>query len=72
MTLSSPRLKVWPNAYSNEGAKIKAITNGVTSNSNFFNTYPNIPKNNKKYKSAGLCLNTNDPANAKIIVKGIK
>ena len=51
MTLSSPRLKVWPNAYSNEGAKIKAITNGVTSNSNFFNTYPNIPKNNKKYKS---------------------
>ena len=50
MTLSSPRLKVWPNAYSNEGAKIKAITNGVTSNSNFFNTYPNIPKNNKKYK----------------------
>ena len=72
MTLSSPRLKVWPNAYSNEGAKIKAITNGVTSNSNFFKTYPNIPKNNKKYKSAGLCLNTNDPANAKIIVKGIK
>ena len=49
---------------------MNAITNGVTSNSSFFSIYPNIPKKNKKYKSAGLCLNTNEPANAKTIVRG--
>ena len=62
---SSPKLNVCPNAYSSEGANMNAITNGVTSNSSFLNIYPKIPKNNKKYKSAGLCLNTNDPAKAK-------
>ena len=51
---------------------MNAITNGVTSNSSFLNIYPKIPKNNKKYKSAGLCLNTNDPAKAKTIVNGNK